>query len=569
MADKDTVALIKQREQERAGRLVDLVNGDGGLSAGLRFLVEDYRAVAELYGSARMQRGKALQGECRTTANRLALLQRGVEQAEQATVPARNHAAPPPGSPATTKERIEGFVAERVEINKAKELAELAGQAIDTFSLADGVLHHVIENFSLPVDYLKGDDSVQIPELRDPPALQRDGDTCPECGCRADQGSACEYPWHGALEPAAPAPALPYTLSDPASYAAVLATEEATGTPAVFLQTEGMPALSDPATHVPGARLSWDDLQQAMGGVPLEALGLPEHLSHSQVSTLQECPTKYLAQRSETLGVIEVPQWHNVGGHAFHACAEWFERMVAEVKQARYVADRLQLAGGVAQIWKDMLSATITQTALDNPAVPPTGWRAARKGAEGYTWWLVEGESMLSKYVAMRMRELGEQDSAYRTVRMIGDAPMLEHESSMDVSKVNFKVVLDQAWEITADQGPMRAGDLLIDDLKTGRTMPVETGQLEEYALWMVQAHPAATSPNGDRKVWGRFYDARRGVYTEPVDLLERADWRRFEFEVAAADAQKRAGIFSPRPSNFCNGCPVKHACPVFASAAS
>lgn len=338
-------------------------------------------------------------------------------------------------------------------------------------------------------------------------------------------------------------------------------------------------AFTDPtgpgSREIPGPRVSWEQLGEYMGA-PLEALGLPEHLSHSQIDTLQDCGTKYLLQRSETLDVIEVPQWALIGGNAFHKAIEWFELIAAEVKKPQFVKDRLGARGGVAALWSDSLGDVITETALANPDVPQDMWRASKKGLEGYTWWLVEGEGMVRRYVEQRMLELETPWRAVRrALRLSGEgilqeqrlSPMVEHEYLFDVDGVPFKGVIDQVWDITGptrDIPDARAGDILIDDAKSGAKVPGDTGQLGEYALWLINDRDRSQTLPG--KIWGRFYDARKGTYSEPVDLLERHPWERFAFEVKAADATKRAGVFQPRPSTFCGGCSVKHACPIFAT---
>jgi hypothetical protein len=585
MADKDTVALIKKHDQERPGLFLGKTLEAGGrLSEAVLLLVEDYREVARLYAGAQMRGGKALQQECNTTANKLALLARGLEQAESVALRRVTEIERTPAASAGLDEAVHGFhavagtatcnvvvtrdnkeqvcgryashPAHRMQANPAAApgaLEALVADSANPRSEPGAALAEVIEQHASQENPMfELTDPASVPEppyieyeqngfvqreyapmLTDPPAQQRAGDRCPDCGETADVPSVCGDAWHGRPVYAAP------QFEEPWS--------------------------------VPGTRVTWDDLTAAMGDAENGA-GLPEHLSHSQKETLGECGTKYLLQRSETLGVVQVPQWALIGGDAFHACVEWFEKLVAEVKQAQYVGHRLAGAGGIGEIWRKQFGETITETAIANPLVPQEHWRAARKGAEGYTWWLVEGESMLVKYVTMRMVELGNAAIGWRTIRWDtqGDheTAMIEHEAVMDVNGVPFKLIIDQVWDVRADEGPMRAGDLLIDDLKSGRGIPVETGQLEEYALWLVRQLPESMLTNGNPPaVWGRFYDARHGTYTEPVDLLERADWRRFSFEVAAADRRKRAGIFDPRPSSFCGGCSVKHACPVFALA--
>jgi hypothetical protein len=614
MADKDTVALIKKHDEERAGRFVELCGQ--GLHAGLMFLVEDYRRVAELYATAQLRGGKALQGECRAVASKLALLARGVEQAERTAVPQQavpergefrevaplasaphlnagldetphkfvptdqdagqycsaevvrndetvkcgryaSHPAhrmtspPPAGSP----EGLERLVTDRANPRNEPGSVLTPDEALRESMTIDPSVGPDFTGGAFTEAVLAArSDAERLVEglmfqLSDPapiPAPQRAGDRCPDCGETADVPSVCADDWHGRPVPAA-----------------------------------GMvvPTLSDPAA-IPGERFTWDKLTMVLNlpaADPLTALGLPEHLSHSQIETLRECGTKYLLQRAENTGVVQVPQWSLVGGTAFHAAAEWFERTVLEAGNAETVGAILNTRGGIGEVWRTILGQTITDEAIANPLVPVDQWRAARKGAEGYTWWLVEGEAMLQKYIAMRMDELLTLDTApWRRIwwRTEGerDVAMIENESEMDVNGVPFKVVLDQVWQVTRDNGPMRIGDLLIDDLKSGRTLPVETGQLQEYALWLDRQLHGADTTRADGNppaIWGRFYDARKGVYTEPVDLLERADWRRFSYEVAAADRRKRGGIFDPQPSSFCGGCSVKHACPVFASVAS
>jgi hypothetical protein len=149
--------------------------------------------------------------------------------------------------------------------------------------------------------------------------------------------------------------------------------------------------------------------------------------------------------------------------------------------------------------------------------------------------------------------------------------PALEHEFVMDVEGVPFKGVIDQVWEVTAPHGGMLPGDLLIDDIKSGSTPP-EREQLEEYALWL-----SRFGGGHDRRIWGRFVDVRNNeIVSAPViELLSgQTDaggseaWERLAFQVADTAQVKASGSFAPRRNNYCNGCPVKHACPIMRAVA-
>jgi hypothetical protein len=327
--------------------------------------------------------------------------------------------------------------------------------------------------------------------------------------------------------------------------------------------------------------LAWRDLREqaalaARGPEAwMQSVGLPEHLSHSQISTLADCGAKYFMQRSETLGVRERPEWATTGGSAFHNAVEWFERLVLEAGTRQAVSDRIALAGGLQVVWSGALHAEIADVAAANPDFAANDWRASKKGAEGYTWWLINGQTMLERYAAARLAELAQPWREPLMVPQAGQpapAPAFELPFEMQIEGVPFRGVIDQVWLVTGSSDTaMRRGDLLIDDLKTGASDPDES-QLREYAL-AVHRLAGVLEPGG--RIWGRFYDARKGTWSEP-QLLIGADEHGVQhgadaaeelaFKVEYAAAQKQSGRFMPRQSNYCNGCSVKHACPIFAT---
>jgi hypothetical protein len=278
-------------------------------------------------------------------------------------------------------------------------------------------------------------------------------------------------------------------------------------------------------------------------------------------------------QRDERLGVVEIPQWALVGGNAFHAAVEWFERMAAEVRTEQHVRDRLLMfarthgahpSDGASKVgellWGWAFGQQITETALKSP-VPQDQWRASKQGMEGYTFWLINGGDYVQRYLDARLTEIGGQ--GWRSIRRMPNedstqlAPMIEWEYLTDVEGVPFKGVIDQVWTVTQQWGEMAPGDLLIDDCKSGAKVGPDTRQLGEYALWLALQ-------TGIGQIWGRYYDARRGTWTEPVDLLRTHELIELETRVAGADLKKAHGMFTPNRTNFCGGCSVKHACPIF-----
>jgi hypothetical protein len=296
-------------------------------------------------------------------------------------------------------------------------------------------------------------------------------------------------------------------------------------------------------------KLTYADLM-----TPVPVASLPPHLSHSQGSTISDCAAKYRMQRVELLP--QIPQWANIGGTAFHAAVEAFERTVGGMPAER--AQRANWEGYDCEItWKHHFEATIAAVAATT-AVPISVWRAARRGGEGEQWWRFNGPLMLRRYLDAR------PDEPTITVDSTG-TPAIEWEVATDIptpyGPLPYKGVLDRVT-VTRGAGEMETA-VVIRDYKTSYERPTDTTQLSEYA-WMLMLSGA--NLHGSTHILGTYFDARRGTWTEPVDLLAAHPFEAFQYNVTSRHAQKLALTTGPtpaRPSSFCGGCSVRYACPV------
>jgi hypothetical protein len=295
---------------------------------------------------------------------------------------------------------------------------------------------------------------------------------------------------------------------------------------------------------MPGRRLTFAELLKPPPVAP------PEHMSKSQIDAMS-CGTQYRLTRLEP-GVVERPRWANVGGTALHSAVEWFEKQVAKApRNAEYARARIEIAGGIAALWVAHFGQAVTEQSLACPLVPPGQWKeSGRHVKEGYTWWLTQGEDMLKRYLDARLVEIEQ------SVRVIAEepsgSPIIEHEGVLDVDGVPVKVVIDQAW-----LGSFDGGAIVVEDVKSGGWAPDGTFQLGLYAWYLRK------TLGWEGQILGRFWDARKGTYGEPIDLIEAHPWEEMQLRVLPEQAKKQALLFSPNPSfGGCKSCMVSHACP-------
>lgn len=284
-------------------------------------------------------------------------------------------------------------------------------------------------------------------------------------------------------------------------------------------------------TAPPGARkLSSVDLL-----TPVDPTSLPAHLSFSQVTTVADCGAKYRMQRVDK--VPQVPQWANIGGKAFHACVEWIElnKETADVDSKG--------------VWALVLEHEIID-AENASGMVRQQFRPSNKGKEGYDWWRVEGALMLQRYVDWRNQV--EEDTLLTGP---DGRSMLEWETTYDVEGVPFKTILDSVWTLRGDHPVVRDRTAIIKDWKTGSLTP-DDRQLCTQAWGLRKA-------GWQGPILVQFFDARKGVMSEPFDPFERMNWDDVRYFVLGGDADRRRPILSARPSDFCGGCPVAYACPI------
>jgi putative RecB family exonuclease len=298
----------------------------------------------------------------------------------------------------------------------------------------------------------------------------------------------------------------------------------------------------------PGARVfTFADLAEMPAGAP------PDHRSISQLKDYADCGLKYRLGRRER--VSAQPQWALVGGRAFHSAVEEMERAAAAGLDAPG-ARRWSLAADVFQdyktLWETHLNREMSAVMQANPGWPMDSWRASARGQEGYTWWLAEGPDMLDRYMRMR----AEWDQDWAIARAPDGTPIIEYEFVLNVDGVPFKGVIDQAW---VNRG---TGALRVRDVKTGARAEIETLQLRAYgyALRFDAGIAVLDAPDA----WtGDYWSARKGTVSEPAPLLTDDGWAELCYRIHAMDRADRGNVHLPRPSTFCAGCGVKHACPV------
>lgn len=520
MADKGTLEAIEKLKRERPRNLLDsMMVAQGELVVGLRFLVDDFREQANLVMESGA-RGKGAEATAlRGTASHLSLLADAVEK------------------------------------------VDLAAGAVEPAPSRGGR--------SVPVLWCgKTDDhGPHLWPVSEPAGPARE---CPGREKR-DLSGLNALVAERAAKDATPAPAhtmtverveMPDYLKAPnPELESYLRGDELTPAPEVFRtntpelkeQAAAMFAAPTPpgraaGPEMPGRRLTFAELLAPPPVAP------PEHMSYSQVGGMS-CGTQYRLSRLEP-GVIERPRWANVGGTGLHLAVEWFERAVANARgNAQFVQDRIKVAGGIEKIWTDHFGNAVVEQSMKTPSVPPEQWKeSGRHVKEGYTWWLTQGEDMLRRYLDGRLVELETPSPASsRRIEFSPDGvPMIEHEGTLMVEGVPVKVVLDQVWRTSLD-----GGALVIEDVKSGGWAPDGTFQLGLYAWYLRRAL------GWEGQILGRFYDARKGTYGEPVDLIEAHPWEEVQLRVLPEAAKKKALLFSPNPAfGGCKSCMVSHACP-------
>jgi len=370
-----------------------------------------------------------------------------------------------------------------------------------------------------------------------------------------------------------PDPAEPELLSDPARNSARTILE----TMPVSATIPPVPLLGQPGN----AGAGYDHAYVPPGGVPatftelltpVPPAALPVHISHSQIETAGECPVKYRLTRIDHAATTacgklpEIPQWAFIGGSAFHAWVEAYERGVAAGAAMAGQPGHGAFTEADARFeWDTCFTAECQKIEATSP-VPRGRWRASKQGAENETWWNANGPKMIERYLKARPAEpTATLPAAY--VMTGPPEPAIELERVVEVDTqtpygvIPYKVIIDR---VTFRKNPDLSITLIIRDYKTGDMRNAKESQLGEYrnVLRLLGVPPHV-------KILGSFFDARKGVWTTEVDLDARYPDEWFRYYVATGHAARLALTQGPtpaRPSSFCGGCPVRWACPAKAA---
>jgi putative RecB family exonuclease len=267
------------------------------------------------------------------------------------------------------------------------------------------------------------------------------------------------------------------------------------------------------------------------------------------MTSFASCGMAYRLQRVD--GVTELPAWWNVGGTAFHECVrEWESFPPAERPDPDDQAER----------FRHHLAEQTAATVLAS-GVNLSSWRVARGGKEDREWWLDNAPGWVAAYVtAATARE--------SVIETVGGLPGMEVEFMWSPRAVIAGEKLPDVKGFIDQVHRFPNGDVLIRDLKSGSTKPVDPLQLMVYRL-ALEDEFGVEVPAG-AKWWGDWWMARPGSATRAVDLTDRAAvYYQVTNRLALMDGAERSGYYLANPSSMCSACGVRAACPVMGDPAT
>jgi len=261
------------------------------------------------------------------------------------------------------------------------------------------------------------------------------------------------------------------------------------------------------------------------------------------MTSYPNCGMAYRLQRVD--GVVEVPAWWNVGGTAFHECIrEWETSALDNPEPSTPDTQAERFRHHIAE----QTAATVLSSGINMSA-----WRVARGGKEDRDWWLDNAPGWVAAYVTAALA----RESHIETV---AGMPGMEVEFMWRPAPYlpEVKGFIDQVHRFPN-------GDILIRDLKSGSSRPVDSLQLKVYRLALEDEY-GVSAP-----AWyGDYWLARRGEPTRAINLTDRGPIEAEVFNrLAMMDSAEQAGYYMPNPSSLCSACGVRAACPVMGDPAT
>lgn len=269
----------------------------------------------------------------------------------------------------------------------------------------------------------------------------------------------------------------------------------------------------------------------------------------SQVTSFTQCGMRYRLERRD--GVPQPPAWWNVAGHAFHETIREWETQAAGILPLG--AADMPSPDAAAARFAHHLAEQTAETVLRS-GIGPHHWRVGGKVSQQYpnkedrTWWLDKGPEMVAQYV---LAQQGRDTEVYR----LADGQTLALELGFMLRLDGLPPLKGYIDQVLYDP---RRDAVLIRDLKSGSSFPVDSLQLKVYRLALEDCFGVTAA-----QWWGDFWRARKGEPTKGVRMTDRAAVEReVRYRVSVMDESERRGLYAPNPGNNCSSCGVRALCP-------